>query len=390
MRILHISDCYLPRLGGIETQVHALAVVQRAAGHAAEVLTATPRGRHDLTRSEVIDGVPVHRATADLPFELPVHPRAGREVARVLDAGPWDAVHVHTGVVSPFAYAALPVVVGRRLPLVVTVHSLWGYAAPGLRLLQAATGWARWPVVWTAVSDVAAGPVRRAAGPGVPVGVLPNGIDAARWRVDPLPRDPDDVLLVAVMRLAPRKRPLPLLRILDRVRATVPTGVRVRVEIAGAGPQRPAMERHLRRHGGDAWVRLRGRLTPDELRELYRRADVFVAPARLESFGIAALEARTAGLPVVAMAGTGIGEFVRPPDEGILAGSDAAMAAALARLAADPAARARIAAHNRSVTPTVTWPDVLRRGEDAYRLAAARAAAARPASGAGGARRDAG
>ncbi|HEY6796726.1 MAG TPA: glycosyltransferase family 4 protein [Kineosporiaceae bacterium] len=375
MKILHISDCYLPRLGGIETQVHALARQQRAAGHDAEVLTATPKARHDLTRREVLDGVPLIRATADLPFELPVHPRTGREVGRVLDGAAYDAVHVHAGVVSPFAFAALPLLVRRRVPVVVTVHSLWGYAAPAFRLLHAVGGWASWPVVLSAVSDAAAGPLRRIAGPGVPVRVLPNGIDSARWRVEALPRDPLEVVVVAVMRLAPRKRPMPLLRVLRRMRQQVPARVRVRVEIAGAGPQQAAMERYLRRHGMQGWVRLRGRLTPDELRDVYRRADVFVAPARLESFGIAALEARTAGLPVVARAGTGIAEFVSPPHEGVLASSDTAMAAALARLVAEPELRARIAAHNRAVTPRVTWTDVLARCDAAYRCARRRVAA---------------
>jgi glycosyltransferase involved in cell wall biosynthesis len=370
MKILHVTDCYLPRLGGIETQVHALARQQRAAGQAIEVLTATPRARHDPTTREVIDGVPLIRATADLPFELPVHPRAGREVARVLDGGGYDVVHAHMGVVSPFVFGALPVVLARGLPLVITVHSLWGYAAPAFRLLQGVTGWSRWPAVLSAVSDVAAQPLRRIAGPGVTVDVLPNGIDAERWRVDPLPRDPDDVHLAAVMRLAPRKRPMPLLRILRAVREQVPERVRLRVDVAGAGPQQAAMERFLRRHGMAGWVHLRGRLTADDLRELYRRADVFVAPARLESFGIAALEARTAGLPVVAMARAGIREFVRPPDEGLLAGSDGELVAALARLALDPGLRAGIAAHNRAVTPAVTWPDVLGRCDAAYLRAA--------------------
>jgi len=370
MTILHITDCYLPRLGGIETQVHALARNQLAAGRRVEVLTATPRARHDLTVREVIDGVPLVRATADLPFELPVHPRAGREVAKVLDAGRYEAVHAHVGVVSPFAFAALPVVLARGLPLVITVHCLWGYATPGFRLAQALTGWARWPAVLSAVSQVAAEPLRRIAGPGVPVDVVPNGIDAATWRVEPLPRDPDDVHLVAVMRLASRKRPVPLLRILRAVREQVPGRVRLRADVAGDGPLRAAMERYLRRHGMDGWVRLRGRLTGDELRALYRRADVFVAPTRLESFGIAALEARTAGLPVVAMAGAGIREFVRPPDEGLLAGSDAAMAAAVTRLAVDARLRQRMAAHNRAAPPAVTWPDVVRRCDAAYARAA--------------------
>lgn len=370
MKIAHISDCYLPRLGGIEMQVHDLAVHQRAGGSDTDVITATPRARHDPTRFEVVDGVPVHRVTVDLPFELPVHPRTGRQVTRLLDSHHFDVVHVHVGLVSPFAYAAVPVVVRAGLPAVVTVHSLWGHLTPAFRLLDAWRRWSRWPVVLSAVSDVAAASIRHVVGPEVDVEVLPNGIDAAAWQLRPLPRDPGEVHLVAVMRLASRKRPLPLLRALRETRRLVPEHLRLRATVVGEGPQRAPMQRYLDRHGLGDWVDLPGRCTRDQIRELYRRADVFVAPANLESFGIAALEARCAGLPVVAMANTGIREFVAHGVEGLLASSDADLAASLARLVRSPQLRGEIAAHNRSVTPPVTWDDVLVRTAAAYKRAA--------------------
>ncbi|HET9656323.1 MAG TPA: glycosyltransferase family 4 protein [Kineosporiaceae bacterium] len=370
MRIGHISDCYLPRLGGIEMQVHDLAVHQRAAGHDVTVITATPRARHDRTSFELVDGVPVRRVTADLPFELPVHPRTGREISRLLATQEFDVVHLHAGLVSPFAYAAAPVVVRAGLPVVITVHSLWGSTRPAFTLLDRWQGWSRWPIVLSAVSDVAAAPIRRVAGPDCEVEVLPNGIDATAWRLDPLPRDAQDVHLVAVMRLAPRKRPLPLLRILREVRRLVPARIRLTATIVGEGPQRPAMERYLARHGLDRWVDLPGRYTRDQIHDLYRRSDVFVAPAVLESFGIAALEARCAGLPVAAMANTGIREFVGHGVEGLLASSDADLAAALARLARSPQLRGEISVHNRTQLPPVTWDDVLARSEACYKRAA--------------------
>jgi hypothetical protein len=57
VRILHISDCYLPRLGGIEVQVADLVHAQSEAGHEVEVATATP--------GERVPGV--HRIVARLP-----------------------------------------------------------------------------------------------------------------------------------------------------------------------------------------------------------------------------------------------------------------------------------------------------------------------------------
>ena len=104
-------------------------------------------------------------------------------------------------------------------------------------------------------------------------------------------------------------------------------------------------------------VELVGRRTRDEIRTAFARADVFVAPANLESFGIAALEARCAGLPVVAMARTGIREFVANGREGLLAQSDRDMVEQLLRLIRDPELRQRIATHNRDGgRPTSTGP----------------------------------
>jgi glycosyltransferase involved in cell wall biosynthesis len=176
------------------------------------------------------------------------------------------------------------------------------------------------------------------------------------------------------MRLAPRKRPLALLEILRAARARVPADVRIRAVVAGEGPQRAAMERHLRRHGLDR-VDLPGRLGPAALRDLYRQADLYLSPGVLEAFGIAALEARTAGLPVLARAGTGVAEFVRDGVEGILAPSDAALAGALARLAADGEARAAMAAACRARPPDVTWSRVVERSREFYARAVALSAA---------------
>jgi glycosyltransferase involved in cell wall biosynthesis len=368
VRVAHLSDCYLPRLGGIETQVHGLARRQRAAGIDAEVVTATPKARHDRTGFEIVEGVPVHRTTVDLPYELPVHPRPGREVLRVVRAGGFDVVHAHVGVVAPFARGAMPTLVRAGVPLVVTVHSLWGPATPLLRVADLVVRWETWPAVFTAVSEVAARPVRAVLGGCVEVGVLPNGIDAAAWRIDPAPRTPGEVVLAAAMRLTSRKRPMALLEVLRRVREHTPPSIRLRAVVAGEGPHRGRMERYRARHDLD-WVALPGRLATGDLRDLYRRADLYVVPSVLESFGIAALEARAAGLPVVARAETGVTEFVDDGVDGLLATSDAGLADAVTRLVTDEALRQGIAAHNRAVPPSVTWDDVVARAVAAYERA---------------------
>ena len=109
----------------------------------------------------------------------------------------------------------------------------------------------------------------------------------------------------------------------------------------------------------------------EEIREQFARADIFVAPANLESFGIAALEARCAGLPVVAKARTGIREFVAHGAEGLLAESDADMVAQLSAPGARPGAAGRIARHNRETPSSVDWSRVVDLNVAAYRQAVA-------------------
>jgi glycosyltransferase involved in cell wall biosynthesis len=366
MRIAHVTDFFLPRLGGIEMHVHDLAVRQQAAGHDVEIITTTPSNK---LSGPADDGeLTVHRLSQRLWLPAEVRPgilRAGRSL---LLSGRYDVLHVHAGPASPLAFAAAAL--AEQIPTVVTIHSLLSHLEHAFRALDGAAGWSRWPAVWTAVSDVAAEPLRRLVWPA-PVHVLPNGIDADRWRVDPHPADPDGVLVVAVMRLAARKRPLQLLRMLRRARLQLPETTGLRAVIAGDGPRRPAMERYLRRHGMTGWVSLPGRLSRSQIRSLFAQGDLFVAPAILESFGIAALEARCAGLPVVARAEGGIGQLITDGREGVLVDSDAAMADAIAALAMNPVRRARIAAHNLATSPPFAWPDVVARTTGMYELAAA-------------------
>ncbi len=92
----------------------------------------------------------------------------------------------------------------------------------------------------------------------------------------------------------------------------------------------------------------------------------------LESFGIAALEARCAGLPVLARAGTGVEEFIDQGVDGWLVHSDRALADMITDLAVDRHRLEQVARHNRNVPTGINWTMVLDRYDDVYRKATAR------------------
>jgi glycosyltransferase involved in cell wall biosynthesis len=369
VRVAHISDCFVPRLGGIEMQVNDLTRRQQAAGLEPEVLTATPLPRRMRGRRFP---VPIHRSGIPIPAEIANNPIPSRPIRRTLRAGSYDLVHVHAGVGSPFAAAGVRVALELGLPVAVTVHCL----PASFRLPDVLTPWATPEIArriaLSAVSEAAARPLR--ARTGVDVAVVPNGLDPQDWAIEPAAHDPGVVEVVSTMRLSVRKRPLPMLAMVlaaQRRLAAAGSPATLRLTVFGDGKLMPRMRRYVRRHGMTDTVRLAGRVDRAELTEIYRRADVFLAPAYLESFGIAALEARCAGLPVVAMRATGITEFVADRREGLLADGDAQMTSALVELAGDAELRRTIAEHNRRTQPPTAWSHVLDTVDREYRRAIA-------------------
>jgi glycosyltransferase involved in cell wall biosynthesis len=356
-RVAHVTDVFLPRVGGIETHVDDLARHQRAQGMQADVLTP-PRADRLGQGSE--------------PAWVRRMP-----LAQARDAvAAYDVVHVHVSVFSPYGLGVARAAIRAGVPVLVTVHSMWR-GTGGLLRVAALAGLHRWPVAWSAVSRAAADSAGRALR-CVEVAVLPNTIDVESWRPAPgeteQEGDGDPVRIVSVMRLTSRKRPLQLLRMFARARRCAGPGLHL--TIVGDGPLRPRVERYVRRNDLEEFVRLVGRLPRGRVHAELAAASVYVAPAPNESFGIAALEARCAGLPVVAHRRSGVTEFVRDRVEGLLVDSDAEMAGALTELVRDRDLRGRITRHNHEVAPELGWSEVLRRTAELYRVAAHRAALA--------------
>lgn len=380
MRVAHVSDFYAPRVGGIERQVGELAAAQAAAGHEVHVLTATQVAAQALSD---LDPVIVHRLPAGGAEHtgLLASPGALRAVGRaVTDLKP-DVVHVHASVASPLALVAALAASRAGLPTVVTVHSMWAHLARPYRSLFGLLGLTRLPICWTAVSAVAAAQVREAVGAAHHIHVVPNGIDPSRW-TPPEPagqRADRPVHVVSVLRLAPRKRPLAVLRALRRSRAQLPAEVELRATLVGGGPLRVVCQAYARAHRMP-WVSLPGTLPVEGVRAVLAEADVFVSAARLESFGIAALEARCAGVPVVGLAGTGVEDFVAHGREGIIAAGDAALAEALTSLVGSAQLRAAMTAHNRRALPAASWEITIAAAEAVYEEAATLVRGALPTS----------
>lgn len=179
------------------------------------------------------------------------------------------------------------------------------------------------------------------------------GIPAERLAVVPEPvdrrsRDGDsghpprsDPTVLSVARQYPRKRTDLLLRALPHLAHRVPT---VRLRIVGDGPELPRLRRLASSLRIGARVTFLGRVTDRALAEEYARADCFALPSEQEAYGIAAVEAMAAGLPVVAARAGATPEVVDDGVTGLLIepGDVTALTDALTRVLSNPSLRRRM------------------------------------------------
>lgn len=114
--------------------------------------------------------------------------------------------------------------------------------------------------------------------------------NAARRELD-LPAD--GTLLGSVGRLHPGKN-------LGAAVALLPLQPEWRLALVGQGPARAELLRLAASLGVEGRLHLLGELPPDRVGVFLRALDVFVFPSSAESFGLAAVEAAQAGLPIVA------------------------------------------------------------------------------------------
>ena len=353
MRVALACDWFLPRKGGIELHLRDLALALRRLGVDARIVTTT-RG------PDLVDGVPVHRVRAPLApgAGFAFSPGAMSRVRDVIRAERFEVVHAHASVISPVAYAGALAGAREGAPSLVTFHSMLHRSSFLLGASEALFGWSRGRILLSAVSSVVAAQAARWI-PDAEVCVLPNGVDVPWWRaVAPAPTSDDEIVFVSAMRLSRKKRPGLLVRAFaSAVRFNAGTPA-MRLIVAGDGPERRSLRRLADSLGVGPMVELPGQLARDELRALYARSHVFVLPSERESFGIAALEARAAGLPVIAMLAGGARDFIVRGVEGILVRDEHEMARAISRLAIEAPFRAYVASHNRNVPPPFDWPEV--------------------------------
>jgi colanic acid/amylovoran biosynthesis glycosyltransferase len=150
------------------------------------------------------------------------------------------------------------------------------------------------------------------------------------------------IVVLQCGRMVPKKGYPHALHAFARARKTHP---RLELRIVGDGPERAAIEALIAELGIGDSVTLLGQTSRDVLLDEMRRAQLYLQPSVTAPDGdteggapTTLLEAQACGLPVVATRHADIPEVVRPDESALLVpeGDDAALAAAIERIAERP------------------------------------------------------
>ncbi|MDX1974001.1 MAG: N-acetyl-alpha-D-glucosaminyl L-malate synthase BshA [Candidatus Sumerlaeia bacterium] len=152
-----------------------------------------------------------------------------------------------------------------------------------------------------------------------PIDVISNFVDVQQFRrgLNPCKRSyfaPNgESVLLHISNFRPVKRIPDVIEVFNRVQKKQPAVL----VMVGDGPEKEAAAEQARRLGLLNKIRFLGK--QDDIEYFMSCADVFLFPSEYESFGLAALEAMSCELPVVASNGGGLKEVIHHGETGLLA-----------------------------------------------------------------------
>ena len=389
MRILHLVTAF-PRTERdiIAPWLVELVKRQRAAGHEAQVFTAAYHGAGDHRFA----GIPVHRfryffarwealthdeSAADrmqrsLLYRLMPAPFiiAGMvAVWRLCRRERYDVIHVHWPV--PLALWGWAARRARRGAVVLTFYGIeLRWVKRSLPFLKGFVRWiCRWADRVVAISSATAREIRELV--DVPVDVIPyttpfTGHSASRALTAGAGKR---LTILFIGRLVELKGLAYLIEAAVRLDGRVP----VRIVAIGIGPERERLEALARERKVE--IDFRNKVPDAELHQAFVTSDLLVLPSIIdargdtEGLGVALLDAMSYGIPAIASRVGGIPDIIEDGVSGLLVppADPEALAAAIERVARDPAYAKRLADGGRERLRThFSWDVITKKWEAVY------------------------
>lgn len=381
LHVVMLSWEFPPRIiGGIAPHVYELSRALAKNGADVHVVTCDFPEAKDR---EQVDGVHVYRVdsykfptpdfatwTAMMNLNLQL---AAAEVIKSLNMG--VLIHAHDWLV---ANASIGLKHMFRAPLVATIHSTEYGRRNGLhndyqRLIHSTENWLcreSWRII--CCSHYMAFHVQTVLGvSALKLEVIPNGVDIQKF-AGPYEHasfrarfaTPEEKLVLYIGRLVHEKG----VGILVEAIPLVLRSLNAKFIIVGEGYMKEQLIKRMQELGIGEKTFFTGFLDDTTVRQLFRTADVFVAPSLYEPFGIVALEAMAAKTPVLTTGNGGLGEIVEHEVTGIkVYPNPESIAWGILKVLSDPdlANKLRINAYERVAT-MYDWENIAARTAKLY------------------------
>jgi len=325
--------CY-PTAGGSGVVATELGKHLAHQGHSVHFIThAVPMRLRGF--EERICFHPVESDSYPVFNEQPYSLNLAAKMSEVIERESLDILHVHYALPHAVsAYLAKQIVHPREVKVITTLHgtditlvgqqpsffSVTRFSIEQSDAVTAVSGWLRYQTY-------------SIFGVNIPIHVIHNFVDSSRFvpvrdaRRRLVFAPPDELILMHASNFRPVKNSPRVIQVFHAAAAKVPA----RLVLIGEGPEVQACRRLARELGISDRVVFLGE--QQYVEAILPYADVFLLPSDHESFGLAALEAMSCGVPVIATKVGGMPEVIEDGHNGFLV--DPGDVAAMSEVAID-------------------------------------------------------
>ena len=328
MRIVMMTNTYLPHVSGVAQSVARFVAAYQQCGHDTLVMAPTYEGQPEYEDHVVRIPAIQHFSGSDFSIVLPMP----RFLSKTLHEFDPQIIHSH----HPFLMGdtALRTAAALNLPLVLTYHSMYEQYTHYVPLeadnlaravINLTTGYANLCDHVIAPSDYV-GQTLQQRGVTTPITTIPTGVDTRQFASGngesfrAANNIPEDAYVIGHLgRLAPEKN---ITLLTNAVAAFLKEHQDAHFIVTGSGPSEQEMQEILETAGVGNRAHFTGPLSGADLVDSYAAFDVFVFASKSETQGMVLLEAMAASVPVVALNAPPVDEIVAHNKNGCLVNTE--------------------------------------------------------------------